>query len=82
MGDHGRTLQNEHDDNIRKTKPNSNDFGETFGILRFNEKSLFDTIVGFTPHWDYKPTNANHAGSPDVYTSEKIINLRTMNKTH
>ena len=37
----------------------------------------------FTPYWDYKPTNAIHADSPGVYTSDKIIlNLYTINKIH
>ena len=25
--------------------------------LRFDEKSFFSTIFGFTPHWDYKDFN-------------------------
>ena len=39
--------------------------------------------MGFEPDWDYKPTNAIHADSPGVYTSDKIIlNLNTINKIH
>ena len=41
-------------------------FGSTFGTLKFDEKSFFDTLLGFTPFWDYKPTNAFHADSPGV----------------
>ena len=37
--------------------------------------------MGFTPYWDYKPTNTVHAVSPGIYTSDKIIlNLNTINK--
>ena len=57
-------------------------FGLTFGKLRFDEKSFLNTLLGFTPYWDYKPTNAIHADSPGVYTSEKILNLSTIDKIH
>ena len=54
-----------------------------FGTLRFNKKLFFHTFLGFTPYWDYKPTNAIHAYSPGVYFSDKIIlNLKTINKNH
>ena len=45
-------------------------------------KNFFYTLLGFTPYWDYKPTNAVHTGSPVVYTSDKILNLNTVNKIH
>ena len=35
-------------------------------------KKNFKASLGFTPYWDYKPTNAIHADSPAVYTSEKF----------
>ena len=58
-------------------------FGEAFGTLRFDKKSFFHTILGFAPYWDYKPTNAIHADTPGVYTSDKInLNLNTINKIH
>ena len=58
-------------------------FGGTFGTLKCDEKSFFNTLLGFTPFWDYKPpTNAFHADSPGVYTSEKILNSSTMNEIH
>ena len=58
-------------------------FGSTFGTLRFDKKSFFHTILKFEPYWDYKPTNAIHADSPGVYTSDKIIlNINTLNKIH
>ena len=57
-------------------------FGSTFGTLRFIEKSFFHTSLKFTPYWDYKPTNAFHAVSPGVYTSDKILNLSTIDKIH
>ena len=44
---------------------------------------FFHTLLGFTPFWDYKPTNAIHADSPGVYTSDKIIlNINTIDEIH
>ena len=40
--------------------------------IRFDEKSFFDTILGFTPHWMYNFLNE--------YISQKIANLSTKNK--
>ena len=40
--------------------------------LRFDEKSFFNTILGFTPGWDYKHYNK--------YISQKILNLGSTNK--
>ena len=81
LGDHEGTLQIEYDDLDKKVKLILTRFGETFGTLRFDEKSFFHTLLGFTPYWDYKPTNAIHADAPGVYTSDKIIlNLYTINK--
>ena len=71
MRDHERTLQIEYDDETMKTKLIITRFGSTFGTLRFDEKSFFNILLAFTPYWDYKPTNANHANSSGVYTSEK-----------
>ena len=81
LGDHEGTLQIEYDDLDKKVKLILTRFGETFGTLRFDEKSFFHTLLGFIPYWDYKPTNAIHADAPGVYTSDKIIlNLNTINK--
>ena len=55
-------------------------FGLTFGTLRFDEKTFQITLFGFTPYWDYKPTNVIHADSPGVYTSEKFLNSNTIDK--
>ena len=44
------------------------------GTLRFDQTSFFHTLLGFTPYWDYKPSN--------VYTSDKISNLYSVNKIH
>ena len=41
-----------------------------------------NTILGFTPYWDYKPTTAFVADSPGVFTSEKISYSRKIHKTH
>ena len=81
LGDHEGTLQIEYDDLNKKVKLILTRFAETFGILRFDKKSFFHTLFGFTPYWDYKPTNAIHADAPGVYTSDKVIlNLNTINK--
>ena len=61
----------EFDDITRKTKLVVNS-----GIIaiRFDEKSFFSTILGFTPGWDYKHYNK--------YISQKIVNLSNTNKIH
>ena len=61
----------EFDDITRKTKLVVN-----IGIIaiRFDEKSFFSTILGFTPGWDYKHYNK--------YISQKIVNLSNTNKIH
>ena len=66
MGDHEGTLQIEYDDYTMKTEPILTRFSSTFGTLRFGEKSFLNTLLGFTPYWDYKPTNAVHADSLGV----------------
>ena len=38
--------------------------------------------MAFTQNWDYRPTNAVHADSPGVYTSDKILNSSTIGKIH
>ena len=57
------------DDITKKTKLVVNS-----GIIaiRFDEKSFFSTILGFTAGWDYKHYNQ--------YLSQKIVNLSTTNK--
>ena len=62
-------------------------FGLNFRTLRFDKTSFFHTILGFTPYWDYKPTNPSFstpgAYTSGIYTSDKIIlNLNTINKIH
>ena len=57
-------------------------FGGTFGTLSFDERLFFITLSGFEPYWDYEPTNALHADSPGVYTSEKNLNWCTIDKIH
>ena len=42
--------------------------------IRFDEKSFFSTILGFTPGWDYKHYNQ--------YLSQKILKLSNTNKIH
>ena len=57
-------------------------FALTFGTLRFDKNSFFQTFLKFESYRDYKPTNAIHADSPVVYTSDKNSNLYTRNKIH
>ena len=47
-----------------------------FGIIaiRFDEKSFFSFILGFTPGWDYKHYNE--------YISQKFVNLSSTNKIY
>ena len=65
------TIVIEFDDITRKTKLVVNS-----GIIaiRFDSKSFFSTILGFTPGWDYKHYNK--------YISRKIVNLSNTNKIH
>ena len=52
------------------------------GRLRIGDRSFLHTLLGFTPYWDYKPTNSNYIAIPGVYTSDKILNLSIVNKVH
>ena len=42
--------------------------------VKFDEKSFFSNILGFTPGWDYKHYNK--------YISQNILNLGSTNKIH
>ena len=61
----------EYDDTTMKTK-----LEVRAGIIsiKFDEKSFFSTILGFTSGWDYKHHNK--------YTSQKVVNLGSTNKIH
>ena len=82
MGDHEGTPKTEYDDTGMKAKLILTQFLLTFGTLRFNEKSFFNTLFGMTQYWDYKPTNAITADYPGVHTSEQILYLRLIKKIH
>ena len=82
LRDHEGNLKIEYDDISSKTKLILTRFGLTFGTLRFDEKSFFKTLMGFTQQWDYKPTDAIQADSSGVCTSDKVLNLNTVNKIH
>ena len=43
---------------------------------------LFNTLLGFTPCWNFKPTNANQADSSGLYTSDKFSKLNKIAKIH
>ena len=38
--------------------------------------------MGFVAYWDSKPIDAIHSDSPVVYTSDKNLNLYTIDKIH
>ena len=59
------------DDITKKTKLVVN---SGFIAIRFDEKSFFSTILGFTSGWDYKHYNQ--------YLSQKVVNLCSTNKIH
>ena len=65
----GNIIDVEYDDITMKTK-----LVVRYGIIakRFDEKSFFSTILGFTSGWDYKSYNK--------YTSQKIVKLGSTNK--
>ena len=61
----------EYDDITMKTKL---DVKAGIIAIRFDEKSFFSTILGFTAGWDYKHYNK--------YISQKIVILSNTNKIH
>ena len=67
----GNVIDIEYDDITMKTK-----LVVRYGIIaiRFDEKSFFSTILGFTSGWDYKFYNK--------YTSQKFVSLSNTNKIH
>ena len=84
---HTEIIQIDYDDITMKTKISlkfkNNGRGMLgLGTLIFDEKLLFHTLLGFSPYWDYKPTNFNHDANPGVYTNDKILNLSSTNKIH
>ena len=75
---HMETIQIEYDDISMKTKIILKYIGGqnmlVLGTLRFDERSFFHTLLGFIPYWGYK--------TPGAYTSDKILNINTVNKIH
>ena len=71
------SLKSIYDDVSMKTKL----IFDYFSSLRFHKKSVFHTLLGFDPYWDYKPKNGVNSDS-GVYISNKILNLNTINKIH
>ena len=82
MRDHEGFLQFEYDDFTVKIKLILTRFGGIFGTLRFDELSFLNTLLSFTPYWVYEPTIAIYSDTPSVYTSDKILSLSTIDKTH
>ena len=64
-------IDTEFDDITMKTK-----LVVRFGPIasRFDEKSFFSTILGFTSGWNYQPYN--------TYISQKLVNSSRTNKHH
>ena len=81
-GDLELTIQTVFDGISMKTKLVLTRFGLTYGELKFDEKPVFTTSLGYTAYWQYKPTNANGADSPGVIAGEKVINLGTIDENH
>ena len=84
---HQETIQLEYDDiSMRATivlKFKNDKMKFALGTLRFDKHSFFHTLLGFSPYWDYKPSNSHRVLIPGVYPSDKIIlNLNTINKIH
>ena len=75
LAGHQATIQIKYDDISMKTRLISTRFTGTFG--RF-----FNTSLGFTPNWDYKPTNAIHAHSPGFQICDKFLHSSTIVKLY
>ena len=75
---HSEIIEIEYDDITMKTKIilKYKEGRKRFilGTLRFDEGSFFHTLLGFTPFWDYRASG--------IYTSDKVLNLNTINKIH
>ena len=63
---HVGRLQIEYVDIHMKTKINLTRAGGRFMLLRFDEKSFFNTLLGFEPYWDYKLIISNHPHIPFI----------------
>ena len=74
---HQETIQLEYDDISMRTtivvKFKNEKTKFALGTLRFDRQSFFHTLLGFSPYWDYKPSNSSHVLIPGVYLSDKII---------
>ena len=82
---HNEILQIEYDDDSMKTKlilKYNSGKNFTLGTLRFDKKSFFHSLLGFTPYWDCEHRMTFDVGSLSVYTSDKNLNLNTVNKIH
>ena len=84
---HEESIQLEYDDISMRTtivlKFKNEKAKFNLGTLRFDKQSFFHTLLGFSPYWDYKPTNSDHVRFAGVYPSNEIIlNLNTIDKIH
>ena len=52
MGDPEGTLNSKNDDISMKRKSIFARFGGTFGTLTIDDKTLLNTLLGFTPYWN------------------------------
>ena len=80
LGDLEGTLQIEYDYKTLKMELTLFRFSGTFGTLRFDDKSAFYNLLGFTSFWQHISIFPIHADSPGVYTSEKFLYLSTKDK--
>ena len=64
--DHEGTIQFEYHGISSNKKTIWTRFGLTFGVLTFDEKSFFKTMLGFTSFWLFTLTNAIHVDSSGV----------------
>ena len=70
-GGHHKAIDIEYDDITMKTELKVR---AMIIAIRFDEKSFFNTVLGFTPGWDYKHYKK--------YISQKTVNLGSTNKIH
>ena len=67
---------------LASKKINLTHFGESFGTLRFDKISFFNTLLGFSPYWDYKPRNSTYPELQGIYTSDEVLNINTIDEIH
>ena len=72
MRDHEGTSRIDYDDFSMKTKLILKRISGIFGTLKFEERTCFNTILGFISYWDSNPSNAIQSFKPGVYVSDEV----------